>query len=288
MWHRDPLTQFVEPGDTSFWASQWQSPMFQEAMANPADPYTQVMAWAASRPWWFVPLKHDYDKYHFGAWFGQALGQRTYANPLIHDLYLLHEILHARTFVDDPDSSEGAWRRRMRSNEIMVSLETEVLVYARHPEWRVASFSMPIWADRFDLTLAAESNTSPSRDWSRAETQLWNARPQGTEWPIAFASTRAFSNLGALWERRRAAAFTPQKGDASEVLIAKYDDQATPFFEAWQPYWREAERDRVVFERLCAQGQWKEAVSLRERRWEQRSDADGVPYGQIAKATYEP
>lgn len=289
MWHRDPLTQFVAPGDHAFWAGQWQSPLFQAAMADPTDPYSKVIAWASTRPWWFIPLKHDYERYHFGAWFAQALGQREYETPLIHDLYLFHEILHARTFVDDPDSSEGNWRRRMRSDEILVSLETEVLVYARHPEWRAHSFSFPIWADRFDLSVAqSRVQGSLPGEPLRAERLLWEARPQGNEWPIPFIPTSAFGSEGELWARRRQAAIAPLAADSPEALIALYDEQAAPFFEAWRPHWREVEQERVAFERLCAQGHWHEAVQRRERHWERVSDEDGIPYGQIAKATYKP
>lgn len=289
MWHRDPLTQFVAPGDRSFWDTVWESDFFRAALDDPNDPYGRVIAWAQARPWWFVALRQPHERYHFGAWFAQTLGQRTYENPLIHDLYLFHEMLHAHTFVDDPTSSDGDWQRRMRADEIAVSLETEVLVYARHPDWRPHSFASEIWADRFDLTPAAagEAGGTLGRRANK-ERRMWQARPQGRQWRLPFVPTRAFDTPVALWERRRLAAVSPIPNDPVEGLIASYDEQADLFFDAWRPFWRQVERDRIEFENLCAQGRWQEAVRRRERRWEQVSDADGIPYGEVARASFVP
>jgi hypothetical protein len=287
MWHRDPLTRRILPGDTGFWDTVWQSPQFRAALADPNDPYAQVIAWAKTRPWWVVPLRQPCERYHFGAWFGQALGERTYAKPLIHDLYLFHEILHARTFVDRPERAESDWRRRMRADEIAVSLETEVLVYARHPDWRAHTFDQTIWADRFDLT-PAPGHTDPVSLSSIAERRLFQARPRGGQWPIPFRPTVAFPSLVALWARRRAAAIAPLENDPVEATIARYEGEANIFFAAWQRRWRLVERDRVRFEAQCRAGLIATAMRHREARWEQVADAQGVPYGREAHASFEP
>lgn len=286
MWHRDPLTRRVLPGDTAFWDGLWKSDLFRAALADPNDPYAEVIAWAKSRPWWFVPLRQPCERYHFGAWFGQVLGQRDYAKPLIHDLYLFHEILHARTFVDDPTSSESAWRRRMRADEIAVSLETEVLVYARHPEWRAHTFDQPIWADRFDLTPGPAQTASVALP-SMTERRLFQARPKGAQWPLPFVATQAFPSYAALWARRREAARQPLPGDTVETTIAHYEGEANTFFDAWQRRWRLVERDRQTFEALCRAGQATVAIRRREARWEQVADAQGVPYGPEAHQSFE-
>lgn len=289
MWHRDPQTFKVAPGDRAFWTGLWQSPQFRACLADPDEPYRWVLERAIARPWWFVPLRTPCEKYHFGAWFGQALGQRTYERPLIHDLYWLHEILHALTFENDPQGSAGQWERRMRANEILVSLETEVLVYARYPDWREHTFAQTIWADRFDLRSApAQMSTELARAWQRTvparEHALRHARPS---WPLPYPATRDFSSPLALWWRRRQAALTPLSDDAPEHLIAQYEGQATEFFQAWRPHWRQVERDRQHFEAACAAGRWRQAVADRERRWEQVSDAQGLPYGQVAHRFFE-
>lgn len=281
MWHRDPLTHLVHANDPSFWQTVWKSPQFQKLLKDPTDPYQKIIAWAAAQPWWFVPLRQAYEKYHFGTWFGQTLGQRTYENPLIHDLYLFHEVLHAATFEDMPASTDQEWEARMRANEIMVSLETEVLVYARHPEWRSASFDQPIWADHFDLS-PGPLTTTP---WQAVgvEQRLWTHRPG---WPLPFFPTQSFGDLARLWVRRRQAALHPDPQDASETLIAQYEDQATLFFDSWRPYWRQVERDRIVFSHRGARGDWDGAIAQRLTRWDEVSNADGVPYGDVGLASF--
>lgn len=289
MWHRDPTTRFVPPGDQTFWSEVWQSAQFRACLADPQDPYHHLMVRAAQRPWWVVPLRSTREKYHFGAWFGQALGQRSYERPLIHDMYLLHEIMHAMTFENRPDSTNGNWERRMRANEILVSLETEVLVYARHPEWREHTFTQDIWADRFDLRQGpVVVDTALAQAWQkrmpRHEHALRHARPQ---WPIPYVGTHAFPSALALWWRRRQAALTPIQGDSAEQLISQYEGQASGFFEAWRPAWRLVERDRQHFEDACDRGKWQQAVNAREHRWEQVSDTQGLPYGHVAQRFFE-
>lgn len=288
MWHRDPDTRFVPPGD-DFWDTVWRSDEFRAALADPADPYRRVVAAARLRPWWYVPVRHPQERQHFGTWFGRALGQRAYTKPLVHDLFLLHELLHACSFVDDPRGTEASWRYRMRANEIAVSLETEVLVYARHPTWRAHTFSKEIWADRFDLR--AVRGGGPGARRSRrlgSEQQLWRRRPQASEtpWILPHAATASFPAYADLWQRRRLAARQPQ--DALEETIRRYEGSADAFFHAWRPYWRHVERERVAFDDACSRGAWRSAVRRRERWWEVHADAQGIPYGGVACKLWAP
>lgn len=301
MWHRDPRTVFIRPNDQDFWATAWRSPEFQAIACDNADPYYPILTWAAAQPWWFVALNEPHERFHFGTWFAQALGQRTYANPLIYDLYLFHEILHARTFVDKPSGTYEEWRGRIRSNEICVSLETELLVYARHPEWRDRSFDFSIWADRVDLTpVDAGGPAQDTGDFdglvavpSQDADELFLYRSRGgvttgengqvISWPLSYPSTVDFPTFAHLWAKRREVACHPVPGDKVERCIALYEKSARRLTDAWKERWRQVEEDRISFQALCDAGQVDEAVSQRQTRWEETSDASGLPYGNEAR-----
>lgn len=101
---------------------------------------------------------HDLEYPHFATWFGVTY-LRTYEDPVISDLYYLHEIVHAvrNRYEDAPLFT--AWYRKMNGVEFAASLETEGYVYLEVPGLREISFKDEIWADRY---LGAERRLGPS------------------------------------------------------------------------------------------------------------------------------
>jgi hypothetical protein len=298
MWHRDPDTRLVEPGDRAFWQGIWRTEAMRTAFDDPATGYGAVLERVIARPWWFVTQRHAGEAQHFSVWFAQTLIRRTYANPLLEDLALFHELLHGITFQDRPAGTEAQWRLRMRANEIAVSLETEVLIYARLPHLRAMTFDHPIWADRLDLRPGPPRSPWPDprtaayldaqARWSLsplaiAERELRWAVPSQREWPLPFPATIEFPYFDRLWAARRSLTLAPT-ADPVEQTIARYEHQAPAFYDAWAPYWRQVEQSRVDFEARCDRGDWGEACAVREREWEALSDARGVPYGQLIPA----
>jgi hypothetical protein len=85
---------------------------------------------------------------HFGTWFGLTY-LRDYPDPVISDLYYLHEIVHASLMHYRPERLFTAWYRKMASIELSASLETECYVYLAVPGLREVSFKDEIWADRY-------------------------------------------------------------------------------------------------------------------------------------------
>jgi len=85
---------------------------------------------------------------HFATWFGMTY-RRSYADPVISDLYYLHEIIHSALLTYRSGLPFTAWYRKMTSLELSASLETECFVYLATPGLRDASFKDEIWADRF-------------------------------------------------------------------------------------------------------------------------------------------
>jgi hypothetical protein len=85
---------------------------------------------------------------HFATWFGMTY-RRDYPEPIVSDLYYLHELVHASLLSYAPRPLFTAWYRKMNGIEFSASLETESYVYLSIPGLREASFPDEIWADRF-------------------------------------------------------------------------------------------------------------------------------------------
>lgn len=221
------------PGSGEWSGPAWRSPLFIDQVL-PA--YTDLVHWADTQDFWFYePLAGE--RQMFSVWFAHAIGRRNYENPVLHDLYLLHDLLHAYTFIDAPGDTPSRWRARMRANEIMVSLETEVLVYARCPSLRAHSFPHPVWADRF---LAAGGVRGTAADFgvplNASERQLSTI---AAIWPLETPS-----GWSGLWWARRRASLQPDPACLMEQAIAHYERQAAEEYAAWGRQWRQVERYR--------------------------------------------
>ena len=279
----------VAPGDTGFWRALWRTDAFRALLEDPDSGYGQVLDWAASMPWWFITPTQAYERRHFGVWFGHAFVRRHYDNPLITDLFYWHDLLHAYTFARGPFASMTDWQRAMRANEIAVSMETEILIYWRAPSLRAQSFDFPIWADQLGSPLPAALRERQLR-WTVAqrglagaeEHRLWQARGC---WPLPFPAdpTRERPTEQELWALRRAVTAWPDRRCPVEAMLADYEAQARPFYQAWRDRWEEVEAQRLAFAQACSQGRWQQAVEAREVLWRERADAQGVPYGEIAQ-----
>ena len=293
MWHQRPDTLFVAPQQLRFWQDIWRTDTVRELFHSPA--YALVRERVLALPWWWVTPRHPHEHRHFSVWFGQTILRRHYAQPAVEDLYLLHDLLHAVTLEAAPESTFTTWQRQMRVNEIAVSLETEVLVYARCPQLRPQTFDFPIWADRFDLQPGQRQfMASRTERWwgerallrpnpaQQVETALFEARPYGQTWPLPFPGSASFGQPEDLWAARRAVTLWPGDG-ASEQTIHRYEHAVARFYEAWQDTWQLVEAERQRFAYQIATGQWMQARRERELHWEAHSDDRGVPYGCIAE-----
>ena len=290
MWHHSPNTQLVEAGDTAFWKTRWKTDAFRALIDDPRTGYAAALEHVATRPWWLVDATQAYERRHFSVWFANTLINRTYANPFIEDLYYWHDLLHGLTFVQSAGVSENQWRLNMRANEISVSLETEVQIYWRKENLRIQSFEHPIWHDAIEvltpsmrhrlIAYRAQVNTSLAERFVH-ERQLRTARVNFL--PDPQSPTDRPAGIG-LWDLRRAITLSPDPSSKEETGVVAYEATAEPFYDQWAPFWEEVEAERLIFERLCAQGQSRQAIARRQACWEKVSDDNGVPYGHLASA----
>jgi hypothetical protein len=122
----------------------WRSTLFRES--------DYVGRWVdrfAAQPRVFAEMSDVELEYpHFGTWFGMTY-LRTYSEPVVSDLYYLHELVHAILLTYESQPLFTAWYRKMTTIELSASLETECFVYLSIPGLRDMSFPDEIWADRY-------------------------------------------------------------------------------------------------------------------------------------------
>lgn len=82
---------------------------------------------------------------HFYSWFN-ILILREYKNPIIQDLYYLHELYHM-TQMPYKVSGFDEWYKKMVDNETLAAMFSEVLIY-NEINIRNQSFPFPIWYDQ--------------------------------------------------------------------------------------------------------------------------------------------
>lgn len=293
MWHNRPTTKLVVPSDKGFFSNLFATPQFRALLEDSSTGYGALLELASLRPWWFVDAQQPYERYHFSIWFGDTFLRRTYDNPVITDMYYWHDLVHALTFrtLDRSIQDFETWRLAMRSNEIAVSIETEMLIYLRNENLRQASFPHPIWIDELTDPLPAalaarldryQDLLASDENFSASEHALLSALPDHWPLPHPIRALEQGRDFLWFWQLRRATTLWPDENNPVEVALHRYEQQATPFYMKWSNHWREVEDHRSEFAQLVSDGQWERAVQLRHQLWSMRSDANGVPYGDLA------
>jgi hypothetical protein len=139
------LTVLHTPGEVVDYVHKlWQSDLFRRS--------EYVDGWVhrlARHPMVFAEMSDLELEYpHFATWFGMSY-LRTYPDPVISDLYYLHEFVHSTLLTYSAEPLFTAWYRKMNSIELSASLETECFAYLSIPGLREISFKDEIWADRY-------------------------------------------------------------------------------------------------------------------------------------------
>jgi len=188
---------------------------------------------------------------HFTSWLN-CVSLRHYHNDAVSDLYYLHEIIHATTLTYKMDLPFSEWKTRMFENELMTSLQSEVLVYFHLPTLRRKSFNFEIWADSY-LNLSADYRSQQFTDFLRNE------------------RLRIYSN--------------PHSQKAPEVEIAKYHKQNEEWAKIWKRSYNQVETFMYQFYRLAQKN--KGAASRLHKYWIQEQidlGNDKFPFPKEARA----
>ena len=126
----------------AFLMNCWKTPFFQEKAKS--DPWLNaILRRLMKRPHALAQASHANERHHF-ATFWNVWIFNEYASDYIHDLGVLHELLHTILFDKKRQwgSTKESWMTYpLATMETAVSLRTEVMVYKRRPELRQHTFT---------------------------------------------------------------------------------------------------------------------------------------------------
>ena len=245
----DMPVDWVAPGNETFWKQVWVSPEFQQLVGTAGWLNDEVIPLLSRLPIGFFDPPAN-SRFYFSAWLMNSVMRRTYDNPLIQDLYVLHEALHAATLNNYynprlPDSASHA----LRVNEVEVSLETECWVYLRHPQWVGKTFD-PLWVMQPSL-MNVERSALPG-----PLEALYEQLRSTTRWPLS----REHSDWKDhhLWRVRRR--MTEEAVTSADKLVQKYERMSVKWIDKIAPVSALVFDARLQLQRN-AKYSWIEAVN---------------------------
>jgi hypothetical protein len=235
-------------------ASQWKTDLFRNS------PFVEALVDEFSQfPRIFADMtNHRLENAHFSTWWNVVM-RRTYENPYVHDLYLLHEMYHATRMPYVPGIGKAAFDEKMQRNELEASVLSEIQVYFQMPELRVRSFQHPIYADRF--------LTDPRMQ------ALWRKNP-----------TAAIETIRTI--RRDVMVSKPvEQMDLTETWIRRFADQNAVFAITWADRYCEIEQRMSDFRFAAARDA---AAAIRDHaEWLEgeaaKDTVDNIPFRQEAE-----
>ena len=241
-----------------FTQTLWRTPEFLRSSREPGGFVKKWVDLFSERPRFCLSSSEPgIETSQFYSWMN-ALSLREYQNPVISDVYYLHEIVHIATMDYRPRLTFDTWKAKMVANETYASLESEVLVYFALPSLREGSFDFEIWADRFLL------------DKSRLVASLGNQELFTENFPAFYRTLRA---------RRVAISQTEVSlRDPVEQVIALYARQNDLWAEIWRDSRSAIEDALSRFNALSDLDRTAGADFFREWLEKDAARGDGVPF----------
>ncbi len=214
---------------------------------TPGHPVQQLIERTARFPLFvFAPTDHPASRLNFTAYmrlFAMRNGQ--YSNPLIADLYILHELNHISSMPYGPVTSYDQWNEKMTLNEKGASLFSEAIIHFISSELRGDMGIPVIWVDRY------LSNKQPLR------TDMTNQEFFARE-PEAFRAA-----LLADFRSIAGRAYTTL--DATERRTWIYDRSNQIWAQSYWPRAQEIESEMAGFQTQAASDPM--AAAVRHRQW---------------------
>jgi len=233
---------------------------FRNEVKNPDSYLAYVFNKLKKRPVIFYEPSGDIERHHFLAWMG-CVQWREYENNTIHDLHMLHEILHVATMQYQYENNFCKWHKKMCDNEYEVATASEAYIYMVMPEIREKSFPFEIWVDRFfdyRIEESIKKYTPPSRDHGVLAYLIENLihDSTGKEGRRTNSSWRLFQTLV---EMRKSAMVNPDPWDFIEMQIHTFARQNVEFSIAWKDNWLKVERHMAEMLRRFKEASHEEA-----------------------------
>jgi hypothetical protein len=243
-----------------FVAGLWKTDAFRDAQRNGGFVQDIVNQFAAL-PRLFCESTNDrLERAHQATWWGAMMLRNDYENPVIADLYLLHELYHGSTMPYIPGMGQIAFDEKMVRNELEASVLSEIQVYFEMPELRASSFAHPIYADRY-----------LNDPYMRI---LWRENKL-----VALETLRAI--------RRNVMVGMPEhEMDATELWIRKFAQLNAAYSIVWSDHYDQIERHMRDFQMDTHSNGRRDAI-LRHRDWLEgqagKDPVDHVPFRRQAE-----
>ena len=202
----------------------WKSDIFHASHRDGG--YIQdIVQRFAYLPRLFAETSNDHlERPHFATWWNVIM-LRDYENPIIHDLYYLHEMTHAASMPYVDGIGVAAFNEKMQRNELEASVLSEIAVYFDIEGLRESSFPHTIYADRF-------LNDQHMCD-------LWVANRQ-----------TAIETLRTM--RRDVMVSKPESHmDLTEIWIRRFADQNNVYASVWADRYSEIEMRMALFQKMA-------------------------------------
>lgn len=197
----------------------------------------QKMVAALPKLVFFEYTEKDLEWSHFTTWF-RAIALRDYKNPVINDLYYLHELSHvaAMAYHKGPNYTFNQWYRKMTQNETFAAVFSEAYIYHKLPKLRVEAFPFEIWVDRFKFT--TEMGDSVYKPYlSRPGLRLGNHTHHNSFY-YDFQNKTVFKEF---YLARMQSMRNPDPYDFVEMQVSFYAMQNHQWATIWKDNWRRVE-----------------------------------------------
>lgn len=214
LYERDDIHAFV--------GGLWRSEEFRESHRSLGYIHDQVERFAWLPRLFAHESNSRLERAHFSTWWNVIMIREDYDNPIIHDLYYLHELAHAASMPYLAGLGRAAFDEKMQRNELEASVLSEIAVYFEMPGLREASFSHPIYADRYLRNPMMR--------------ELWQANPA-----VAIETLRTM--------RRDIMTSKPyHEMDVAEKWIRRFSDQNAAYSVIWADRYREVEGQMALLQ----------------------------------------
>jgi hypothetical protein len=243
------IISLIEPKEIKdFVNNLWQTEEFKKSCTEENGYINSIVAQFSDHPRFFYEVTDDtLERGHFTSWMN-AISFRKYENPVIQDLYYLHEILHATTMRYNQKLDFSRWKGKMIDNEVEVSLDSEVLVYLKLITLRPKSFDFEIWAD--SLTDLNMNDPDFRKNLKKERVRIYK---------------------------------TPNPKSKPELEIAKYHLQNEEWSKVWKDNYLEIERALEHFY-LLSKTSKQEASKFLKSWFDQQLEKGICPFQKEARA----
>lgn len=132
-----------------FFDGLWSTDLFKALVKSKHPVISMIRENYIKYPRYYYNMQNrDQERAAFTSWYN-VLSLKNYENKYIQDLYYFHELMHISTMTYESHLDFTSWSLKMRNNEILASMNSEVFIYFYSPEYRKHTFKEEIWADRF-------------------------------------------------------------------------------------------------------------------------------------------